>query len=151
MKFQPRRAAATLPALVLAGLLASAGATSAAPGDVEPREGGFKSHLDSVRAGFDSTSWTDRNNDADPTRITLENCSVDEGSSRAVVVLRLWQERAFLPDVNHGEKTFQCKNAGDREGWGRVPAADYHFEVVSVNGRTDLHVSTRPDGVKVRY
>jgi hypothetical protein len=40
---------------------------------------------------------------------------------------------------------------GERKSWGDVPAGNYHFEIMSVNGGDDLHVSTRANGVVVAY
>jgi hypothetical protein len=133
--------------LVAALALVPTATAAAAPG-----EGGFGSHLRGVKAGFDSRTWTDRNSDAVNTTIHLRYCTIDENSSvTPEVVVRLWRERTG-PDQKFGtDKLYRCAGNGERKSWGRVPAANYHFEVRSVNGGDDLHVSTRANGVVVTF
>lgn len=140
--------AAVFAALAIAPV-ATAGSASA---DVAPLEGGWTSYLSNVKAGFDSRSWTDRDNDNNSTTITLSGCTVTGHPELAPnVVVRLWRERTG-PDEKVGvDKSFACRTESTKT-WGHVSAGTYHFEILKVNNSNSLQVSTsRPHGVEVYY
>jgi opacity protein-like surface antigen len=115
-------------------------------------EGDWYSYLSNVKAGFDSRSWDDRDNDNNPTTITLNGCTISGHPELAPnVIVRLWRERTG-PDQKVGvDKSFACRTSATKS-WGHVPAGSYHFEILKVNNSNDLQVSTsRPYGVEVYY
>lgn len=100
-------------------------------------EGFWTSSMSEVAPGFNSRTWTDKNQDATATRIRLDDC---RDSHRAHVTSNTAQIQltrrtgALQPDENRGRNVFYCQST-DSHSWGRQPASDYRFAVIRINGR----------------
>ncbi|MDU3282257.1 MAG: hypothetical protein E7E80_00085 [Cutibacterium avidum] len=92
-------------------------------------EGSFKSHLSSVRVGFETRSWHDNANDNTKT-IVWHNGKCSAKS----IIWGLHKDRWVLPDIARGNKALLCKYSATRTGWGIQPAGDYHLTVEGIDG-----------------
>ena len=53
-----------------------------------------------------------------------------------------------MPDINRGQKTYNCP-AGGTGNWGTQAAANFHFTVVTVGGQTGSLYDLSSSFVKV--
>jgi hypothetical protein len=90
-------------------------------------EGSFTSHLDGVRSGFQSRTWTDNNLDNVATRTTLSGCSRSDGATFFLEV-NLYRIRTLLPNVNYGAKDVSnCRTTTTTANWGYPNVAGSYF------------------------
>lgn len=114
-------------------------------------EGGFDTSLSGVGNGFSSRNWADSDLDAASTQIRFNECTNEltaPGTPTSAGV-QLSQVRAFLPDINAGQATFDCTVSG-LGVYGRVPAGEYRFTIISIDG-TGTSGSLSAPSVGVAY
>jgi hypothetical protein len=134
------------------GLVAST-MTPTASADVSPMEGERTTYMQEVRAGFDSRWWYDANIDDNATTVRLISCNRTGSNDSVYVTLRLWTS-GWNGDESRGDRgPYRCNNSSTFN-WGRQPAGDYRFEVVSAKNQNgaDINFSTRiPTGCVIRW
>lgn len=102
-------------------------------------EGYWTSSISNVAPGFNSRTWTDKNQDSVATKIRLDDCRDSHRThvtSNTAQIQLTRRTGALQPDENRGRKVFYCQGS-DSKSWGRQPASDYRFAVIRINGREE--------------
>ncbi len=104
-------------------------------------EGSWSGKIVDAMPGFNSRTWTDRNNDSVNTQVLNSSCSNWSGSYSSHR-FNLYVEPPGWFHQSVGTRTSYCSTVG----WGRVAAGNYHWTVDALNGS---QYSTNPMNANV--